>query len=165
MTKDNERQLMRLIHGELSSGEAQQLERELERNAELRATHDRLAQTWASLELPVSEPPGGFADDVMSAARGQIEAGRRGELSWSLAPAWARGGAAAALFTGLLLGTAFGRGFELPTTNSQTVGSQTVIVADVEADAVPLSLAEVYWLSLEESDGTLIGDDLAEDIQ
>ena len=91
MTKDNERQLMRLIHGELSPGEAQQLERELERDAELRVTHDRLAQTWASLELPASKPPEGFAADVMSAARGETAAS--GELSWSLAPAWARGGA------------------------------------------------------------------------
>ena len=153
MTKVTERQLMRLIHGELPADEAQRLERELKRDPELRASRDRLAQTWASLELPASEPPADFTASVMAAARELPDAGR--ELSWSLAPAWARGGAAAALFTGLLLGATFGRGFELPATDSQTV------VAD--ADAVPLTLAEVYWLSLEESEGALDGDDSTED--
>ncbi len=154
MTKVTERQLMRLIHGELPADEAQRLERELERDPELRANRDRLAQTWASLELPASEPPSDFTAGVMTAARELPEAGR--ELSWSLAPAWARGGAAAALFTGLLLGATFGRGFELPTTDSQTA-----VVAD--ADAVPLTLAEVYWLTLEESEGALDGYDSTED--
>ncbi len=161
MTKVTERQLMRLVHGELPADEALRLEREIERDGELRAARDRLAETWASLELPASELPGGFSASVTVAARELCDGG----LSWSLAPAWARGGAAAALVTGLLLGAVFGRGFELPDAGSAgSAGSQTVVVADADADAIPLTLAEVYWLSLEESGGALATDDAAEGV-
>ncbi len=155
MTRVTERQLMRLAHGELPADEARRLEREIERDSELRAARDRLARTWAGLELPASEPPDGFSASVMAEARELCDGG----LSWSLAPAWARGGAAAALVTGLLLGAVFGRGFEPP-----DAGSQTVVVADADADAIPLTLAEVYWLSLEESGGALATGDAAEGV-
>ncbi len=163
MTKAKERQLMRLLHGELPPEVARRLERELEsdqvlpegdKRKGLRAAHQRLARVWDGLELPASEPPAGFSAGVVAAARKLPGV----ELSWSLAPAWARGGAAAALLAGLLLGAAFGRGFEVP------AGDETVIVADADADAVPLSLAEVYWLALEESGGELAVDD-AEGVQ
>ncbi len=176
MTKLKERQLMRLLHGELPPDEARRLERELERDRvrpeggqrnkrpeggqrkQLNAAREQLARVWDSLELPPSEPPADFSASVVAAAR-KLNAGElaNGELSWSLAPAWARGGAAAALFTGLLLGAAFGRGFEAPGAGA---GDEAVIVADADADAVPLSLAEVYWLSLEESEGKLGQDDV-----
>ncbi len=153
MTKVNERKLMRLLHGELRPQEARRLEREVEQDDELHAAHRRLARAWDSLELPPAEPPAGFSAQMVAAARKL----RDGELSWGPAPAWARSGAAAALVTGLLLGAAFGRGFEAPAT-----GSEATLVADADADAVPLSLAEVYWLALEESGGQLAGGD-AED--
>ncbi len=160
MTKVNERQLMRLLHGELPADEASRLERRLADDGELRAAYERLARTWDSLDLPASAPPAGFSAGVMAAARGLGGDGLAdGELSWSLAPAWARGGAAAALVAGLLLGASFGRGFELPETGA---GDQTVLVADADADAMPLSLAEVYWLSLEESEGLLATDGATE---
>ncbi len=149
MSKINERQLMRLLHGELAPDEARRRERELENDDGLRAAHGRLARTWDSLELPPAELPAGFSAGVVAAAR-KLGAG---ELSWSRAPAWARGGAAAALLTGLLLGVAFGRGFETPGAG----GGEAVLVADADADAVPLTLAEFYWLSLEDSGGSLAG--------
>ncbi len=144
MTKENERRLMRLLHGELPAAEVRRLEQELERDGELRSTYERLAAAWNGLELPASEVPAGFSASVMAAAR-ELPAG---ELSWSLAPAWARAGAAAALAAGLLLGAAFGAGFGAPVAGSET---ELLADADVDADALPLSLAEVYWLSLEES--------------
>ena len=157
MTKAKERQLMRLIHGELSPDEARRLQRELEIDSELSAAHRRLARAWDGLELPASEPPAGFSTGVLAAARelSDPRAGVGGELSWSLAPAWARGGAAAALVVGLLLGASFGRGFEVGAGSDETA-----IVAEAEADALPLSLAEVYWLALEESGGELAGGDV-----
>ncbi len=157
MTKVKERLLMRLLHGELAADEVRRLELELEHDGELRAAHRQLARVWDDLELPASEPPAGFSAGVVAATRKL----RDGELSWSLAPAWARGGAAAALLAGLLLGAAFGHGFEAPAAG----GNEAVQVADADADAVPLSLAEVYWLSLEDSGGLLDGEGMAEDVQ
>ena len=146
----SERRLMRLLHGELPPDEARRLERRLEQDAELRAAYDRLAETWAGLELPEpGEAPAGFAAGVMGAARKV----RGGELSWSLAPLWARAGSTAALLAGLLLGATFGGDFAQPA--PEAVVEYADADADAIADAVPLSLAEAYWLALEESGGLL----------
>ena len=153
MKNPTERQLMRLLHGELSSPEARQLERRIEEDADLAATYRRLTEAWTRLQLPApSAPPAGFAAGVVAAAH-KI---RGGELSWALAPAWARAGAATALTAGLVLGAVFGGGFaETP------VSLEVEIQADVDADAAPLSMAEVYWLALEDSEGQF--PDLAEE--
>ncbi len=146
-----QRRLMRLLHGELPPEEARQLERQLEHDAELRAAYEELAETWAHLELPeAGEAPAGFAAGVMAAA----SKARGGELSWSLAPLWARAGAPAALVAGLLLGVTFGGEFSEPVPQA---GVELYSETDAEAvaDAVPLSLAEAYWLALEESGGLL----------
>ena len=88
-----ERRLMRLLHGELPPDEARRLERQLEHDAELRSAYEKLAETWARLKLPEAcEAPAGFAASVVEAARVALG----GELSWSLAPLWARAGATAA---------------------------------------------------------------------
>ncbi len=165
MMNETERQLMRLLHGELSPEAARRLERQLERDGELRAARDRLARTWDGLELPPAAVPADFSAGVMAAARGlRKNELRDGDLSWSLAPAWARTGAAVALVCGLLLGTAFGSGFQgalgigAPGVEMADTGDgEALLVADADADAVPLSLAEIYWLSVEEG-----GDLLAE---
>ena len=155
MTKAKERQLVRLLHGELAPEEARELERELaDASPEVRAANQRLVQVWSGLELPPSEVPADFSTGVMAAARNLARERAEGAISWSLAPAWARGGAAAALVTGLLLGATFGRGFEAPSIAEPTA----VVIADADADATPLSLAEVYWLALEESEGQLTVD-------
>ncbi len=168
MTKENERRLMRLLHGELPAAEARHLERELEGDAELRAAYRRLAETWERLELPASEVPAGFSAGVMAAAHELRQTGLRdGELSWSLAPAWARTGAAAALATGLLLGVVFGGGVGVPGPGAPAAaGGEEVLLAeaDVDADSLPLSLAEVYWLALEEG-GDLEAGDGGESVQ
>ncbi len=149
MNDTTETRLMRLLHGELPGDEARRLERRLEHDEALRASYRRLAAAWESLAPPVpGDLPDGFAAGVVAAARRIQE----GELRWSLAPAWARAGAAAALAAGLLLGAVSGGGFAAP------AADDAVLYAEADADAVPLSLAEVYWLALEESGGALTQD-------
>lgn len=146
MKESTERHLMRRLHGELPDGEAHELERRMAGDPELAAAYRRLEAAWESLELPdAGAPPPGFTGGVVRAAR-KI---RDGELSWALAPAWARAGAAAALSAGLLLGAAFGGGFTAPSPSPEL--EQT---ADLDADGLPLSMAEVYWLALEDSEGS-----------
>ncbi len=162
MTKENERRLMRLLHGELPAAEARRFERELESSAELRSAHRHLAETWEGLELPASEVPAGFSASVMASARRL----RGSELSWSQAPAWARFSAAAALAAGVLLGTVFGGGLGAPGVPAGSGGGTVLLAdADVDADALPLSLAEVYWLSVEESGGLVSAEAMAERVQ
>ncbi|MCP3959835.1 MAG: hypothetical protein GY719_18460 [bacterium] len=151
MSSAMERRLMLLLHGELPADEARRLERQLERDGELRALYERLAVTWRCLAPPaVTGPPAGFASQVALAAR----AIRDGDLSWSLAPAWARGGAGLALAAGLALGMTLSGTFG----NDGAVTSEPAIEeVGLYADSEPLSLAEVYWMSLEEGD--LLSDD------
>ena len=146
-TTTQQRQWMRLLHGELPADEARRLEAELARDDELRAAYEGLTRAWNGLELPAVEVPAGFSAGVTAAAR-KLQGG---ELSWSLAPSWARGGAVAALLGGLVLGAAFGNGLGAPAAG-ETV--ETALVADADAGSA-LSLAEVYWLSLDESGGQL----------
>ena len=87
----------------------------------------------------------------MAAAR-EIQGG---ELSWSLAPVWARAGAAAALVAGLMLGAAFDGGFTRPSPAGEVVDVDDSYGDTDDADAVPLTLSEVYWLALEDSGGEL----------
>ena len=154
MTKTKQRQLMRLLHGELPADETRRLEAELAHDGEIRAVYEELKRTWVGLEVPATDVPADFSASVTAAARKL----RDGELSWALAPAWARGGAVAALLGGLALGAAFGSGFGATAAGEK---AEAVLVADADADSVPLSLAEVYWLWLEESGGLLVEGDAA----
>ncbi len=158
MTHTTERRLMRLLHGELPPEEARALEQRMAGDAELRAAYERLAAAWERVQAPPEgRLPADFAAGVVAAAR-RI---RDGELSWSLAPVWARAGAALALAAGLVLGAAFDGGFAPP---PAPVGGDVQVAdvydesADADADAVPLTLSEIYWLALEESGGRLSDD-------
>jgi len=136
-----EQRLMRLSHGELPAEEARQLKRQLSEDPELQAAYQRLSETWNSLSLP--EPrntPTDFAPTVIAAARTLAVS----DLNWSLAPTWARFGATAALATGITLGTFFGN-------LHPTVPTAADLDLFAEAESTPLSLAEVYWISLEDS--------------
>lgn len=147
MRSDVERQLMRRIHGELSAAEAAELERRIAGDPELEALERRYRALWAELELP---PPAALPADF--AAGVAAEARRRaGELRLATAPGWVRAGAAAALVGGMLLGALLGGGFAV----SEPVAEQETAYYDA-----PLSLAESYWLTLEESSGDLDGDAL-----
>ena len=73
------------------------------------------------------------------------------ELSWSLAPAWARAGSVAALLAGMILGATFG----IRPAAVGPAGAGLVEVGEEEAYALvePLSLAESFWLTLEADNG------------
>lgn len=152
MKHTTERRLMRLLHGELPPKEARRLERRLASDAEMRAAYERLAETWERVQgPPEGRLPAGFSAGVVAAAR-KVEGG---ELSWSLAPVWARAGAAVALAAGLVLGAAFDGGFTPPATPAADEVYADLDAESDDADAIPLTLSEVYWLSLEESGGRL----------
>ncbi|MEM7349784.1 MAG: hypothetical protein AAF657_03190 [Acidobacteriota bacterium] len=153
MNRKNDRQLLQLLmqrrqRAEMSIDEADRIEQRLRADDELQSSYEQLAGTWDGLQLPepAATPPG-FAQHVLQAAR-KI---RDHELSWALAPTWARLGAAAALVAGLTVGVTFGGAI----TDSSPFEPEG-IYADV--DAVPLSLAEAYWLALE-GDETLFAEE------
>ena len=138
-TMSIERLLMRRLHGELDEAEARRLEERLERAPGLRARAHRDAEVWDDLELPPATVPVGFSAEVMAAARQTA-----GEMRWSLAPAWARAASAAALAAGLIVGVSLGTAGSAPETQDDP--------QDVFALSSPLSLAESYWLALDESE-------------
>ncbi len=136
------RRLIRLLHGELPPERARELDERLARDSEAAALLERLRESWEGLALPPAAPvPGGFRAGVMAAVRRE----QSGELSWSLAPAWVRAGAAVALTLGLILGASFGHIGDPP------LGEQEALLV-----SEPLSLAESYWLTLEESGAELL---------
>jgi len=162
----DERELMRYLHGELSAERRLEVRRALERDPELAARYRQIEAAWEGLELPppTAVPPG-FAGRVVAHAHAERPAS---ELSWSLAPLWARAGAALALAAGVWLGSGLGQ--FLPTSASQTASSQTASSQTVTQEENwesydtyeaafdgPASLAEGYWLSLEQE-----GDELFE---
>jgi anti-sigma factor RsiW len=96
---DRDRQLLRLLHGELPAGQAAGLRQELARDPALRRRLERLTAVWQGLEPPpAGSPPLGFAARV----RAQLPAAT--PVTWRRAPAWARAAAAGALAAGLAVG-------------------------------------------------------------
>ena len=104
-----ERQLMRLIHGELPPEDARRLQQRLEVEPELAAAHRRLQALWQGLELPPPSPvPVGFRTRVLA----RLAAERDPKvISWALAPGWVRATAALVLVLGVVLGASLGTGF------------------------------------------------------
>lgn len=141
MTHQDERRLMRLLHGELGADERRRLEGRLEREEELRQRFAALRSGWESLEEPPFKGvPPEFRAGVLAVARRS----RGDELSWSAAPAWVRAGAAAALVLGIGLGVGVGRRAEPPATD---VEPELTISSEI---AEPLSLAETFWMGFED---------------
>lgn len=138
----SERELMRLLVGELPAERASLLRRRIAGEPALAGRYARLQERWQGLELPPPAPaPPGFATRVVAAARRQA-AGE--ELRWSLAPRWARAAAVAALTAGVALGALLG-----------AAPRQAESVDSYAAEA-PLSLAESYWMALADDGGTLL---------
>lgn len=101
MKDDLERHLLRRLRGELSAADGESLERRLGEDPEARELAARLATAWESLSLPPDAAiPPGFASRVLARARDE----RESELSWALAPRWAKLAAAAALVVGIAAG-------------------------------------------------------------
>ena len=104
----DDRRLIRYLHGELDAREARELAAQLERDPALRARLERLRVVWEALRpVPPTPVPYGFAQRLQR----QIEAQRAtgGAFGWSVAPAWVRVVAGAALVAGVALGLGLGR--------------------------------------------------------
>lgn len=145
---DDPRRWLRHLHGELPADEARELERRLAADGGLADRYRRFADTWNRLEEPpVVAVPEDFSARVVAAARA-LGGRRTGELSWALAPAWARAGSVAALVAGLALGVAIGG-------NANGEPELDDAGQEVYALSQPISLAESFWLALEENDGGL----------
>jgi anti-sigma factor RsiW len=163
MNDSQDRLLMRRIHGELAGDEARALERRIAADPRLAARHRRLADAWDDLQVPdAARAPDGFVAATVAAARRRGAGLPAGELRWSLAPVWARAGALAALILGLALGTSLGSGAGGDLSEPELGGDQEAYLLLAE----PSSLAESFWLTLEESEGSLAnGSDGGERVQ
>jgi anti-sigma factor RsiW len=143
MSDGLERELMRLLHGELPADRARQLRSELDSDPALAATFARLEESWQALSLPPPPvAPPGFAKRVAARA----VADRAAEwVSWGLAPAWARAVAVAALSLGLALGVALG--------SWPSAGADSWQAEDLYATS-EATLAEGLWIALDEEAGS-----------
>lgn len=150
MNDHHDRRLIRLIHGELAADEARGLERQIAEDPRLADRYQRLAAAWNDLETPASaSAPADFMAGVVAAARRQGSGLADGKLSWSLAPAWARAGSLAALVLGVVLGTSVGVDTGNGISGPELTGDQEAYLLLAE----PASLAESFWLTVEETEG------------
>jgi anti-sigma factor RsiW len=137
MKRSVQRQLMRLVTGELSAEEEARLRRRLADDPELAARNQELENLWQGLELPPATPaPPGFAASLVARVAGEQE-GRSAPL-WNATPVWVRAAGALALAGGLALGAGLSAWVEPPAWEE----------TEEEQLSAP-SLAEGYWWSLE----------------
>lgn len=138
----DERELVRLIHGELPPERARRLAGEIERDPELAARHRRLAALWESLELPPPTPvPPGFAARVTA----RLPAEREAAPPFGSAPVWVRWSGAAALALGLWVGVVAGGELSAAAPEAAEVEAAQLQAVELEAE-----LAESYLAALEE---------------
>lgn len=98
-TRSEEKDLVRLLHGELEREAASRLRRRIAEDPELEARFRRLSETWDRLEPPAPSPVPQLADEMLARVRRERES-----LRWQSAPLWARVAAGIALPVGLALG-------------------------------------------------------------
>jgi anti-sigma factor RsiW len=136
MTNHEERQLMRLLHGELPAEEAARWRQRLESESGLAAHYADLERQWSGLDLPDPAPAG---PELLAAVRRRLSSDEYPSLAdmWRLAPAWNRALAAVALAAGIAVGVLAG-------TVSEARADDTLFAT------TDLSLAESYWQVLEE---------------
>ncbi|MEM8963029.1 MAG: hypothetical protein AAGD38_16215 [Acidobacteriota bacterium] len=147
-TRDDERQLIRLLHGELDDVSTERLRARLAAEPALAARHARLGAVWRDLEGPsetsVADPA--FKHQVMARVRDRSMAST---ASWTRS--WVAT-AAATVLTGVMIGLGAGQLVVAPSPPS-SLPAPTVMVADLDTIERPLSLTEAYWLALDELDG------------
>ncbi len=135
MNRQNEIELLRLLHGELEPGEVRRLEARMVDDDALRAAFARLKRRWEGLELPdpASAPPG-FAASVLERVR--WKGGGVKPVFWAAHPTLGRTATVAAFAGGILLGALLVEWGEA--------------VEPQEYSYIESSLAEIYWSALEE---------------
>jgi len=146
MNRRMELDLMRLLHGDLPEERARELRARMERDPELAEELGRLRRTWEGLSLPPRIPvPAGFSQRVLARARSEKTSGLSWSsgLSWRSAPGWVRATAAAALIAGTAFGVGVGGAW--PLAEPSPPSSQGT-------SAIDGSLAESYWLAMEDLD-------------
>ncbi len=153
MDDDLDRDLLRLLSGELDPERASRLERAIDADAALRRRWEEWRGLWRGLELPAPEPT-----DLLPAIRRRLAEDRAvagvgaavgsgvgaGEL-WRGAPAWGRALAAAALAVGVGLGVWLGE-ITLTPDDSLWIG------------VYEPSLAESYWTEAPWTEDEWMGD-------
>jgi ferric-dicitrate binding protein FerR (iron transport regulator) len=166
ISQQDERRLMRLLHGEMGEREAAHLRRRLESEPALATAYRRLERVWNSLEAPppAAVPPG-FARRTaarileQSARSGSSPTSLVGLLSpsrWALAPASMRLAAALALVLGVVLGVVLGLRLEAidgapaaPVLAEITEPTTWESFETTETGLGDSSLAEQYWLLMD----------------
>ena len=133
---ENTKRTLRRLHGESHDGgniegaDSDQVE--------------RIERLWSALEPPsATDPPPDFASRTADVLRSRQHAG-----SWSVAPVWARGTAAAALAAGLLLGVGVGSRFAPPT--ATPAAGPTVSPVASEAAASSPADGEMDWVPFDD---------------
>ena len=137
MKPEIERQLMRLLHGELPEEETAAWESRLTTDEELAAAFERMSELWSGLDLPRSLPAG----EEFTAAFWRRREKERSESiveMWRLAPAWNRVFAAAVLVGGIGLGAMVG--------GTVAASGNGSLLGELEP-----TLAETYWILLAEN--------------
>jgi anti-sigma factor RsiW len=140
MKRTTEKELVRLLIGELPEPAAGRLRRRLREDVALRNDYARLERQWRSLELPApAAAPAGFARDVLGRVRAR-QAGR-GAPVWWRATLLERAAAAAVLAGGIVLGALL----------AAPAGEENWD----EIVTIEPSMAESYWTVIDESLATL----------
>jgi len=145
MDRTTEKQLIRLLTGELSEADDQELRHRLEKEGDLRRAYDSLQERWEALDPPPLESvhPSFTSRVVRQAVTGpSVEAAGLGRST----PLWTRATAAVALAGGVLLGA--------------LLASPSESEDWTAWNAVELTQAEVYWETLGESSDDLMQEDL-----
>lgn len=143
MDRQDERELLKLLAGELDADETRRVRRRLAEEPELAAAWERLRGTWRRVDLPSEPLPPGFSGRVMSRLRDEAD-DRRGvapRLALWRAPAWAQAAGAAMLAGGVALGVVLGQGLA-PAVERPAVGSPEP-VANVAAATGPPAPSEI----------------------
>jgi anti-sigma factor RsiW len=150
MDRKLEKELMRLLHGELPAERARALRERLAGDPALAAAYRRLEAAWSGLDLPpAAPPPPGFAGRVMAQAREAARDPLAGPASWGLAPTWVRATAGAALVAGLVAGVGLGGVWSAPAGAEAFEATDEQAEAEIAASGDDGSLAESYWNAVE----------------
>jgi anti-sigma factor RsiW len=151
ITQDERRQLLRLVHGELTPAAAAALRQRIAQEPPLAVAYHELEATWAGLALPpVAAVPPGFAQRTKARVLERATESPLAPPRWATAPGSVRAVAAAALVAGVLLGVGVGiQASDVlypPVTATAPVDD---LAREVAADLATSSLAEQYWQLLE----------------